>query len=114
MLLSLSYCQYTDKPNVTVSPTSYTEPAGTSFVTINCAVSSDLTNFTVAWQQIVNGQSTTIDVTNNRYTGGTPQVPSLTIFNLVSSDTGHYVCSAANAAGNTVGTQAYLNVTGSE
>lgn len=93
----------------------YTVNLGSS-VTIQCTVFATPSATTVAWKKVSSmGVESIIDVASNsnKYTGGSVNVPSLTILNAVDSDEAYYVCSATNAAGTGTSSQSYLDVLGS-
>lgn len=46
-----------------------------------------------------NAQTISIEDCGGKYTGGSPQNPSLTVTNFQPSDAGSYVCFATNAVG---------------
>jgi hypothetical protein len=87
-----------------------------SSVTLVCTVTSNPQHTSVTWQRTSNGITTTINVgnNNNKYSGSTVNVPSLTIFSSAESDEGTYVCSAVNQFGTGTSTTTTLTVTGSE
>ena len=66
-----------------------------------CTVTSNLAINNVYWQRNVGGTITTIQSTTNtnKYSGSTSSSPSLTIFNVASSDLGTYTCFASNIVG---------------
>ncbi|CAC5377795.1 HMCN [Mytilus coruscus] len=80
-------------------------------VTLQCIVTANPSYTNVTWNKIVNGQQTNIG-SNNRYSGGTTNTPSLTISNAVDTDEGYYICTAANAVGTGQSAQTYVDVTG--
>ncbi|XP_076098444.1 hemicentin-1-like isoform X9 [Mytilus galloprovincialis] len=99
MFLQPSYAQAV--PSVTITQTFYSVNSGSS-VTLACTVSSNTAVTSVSWQRTVNnGQITTItsNTNNNKYSGSSTSVPSLTIFNTDSGDAGTYRCFASNSAG---------------
>ncbi|XP_063409250.1 adhesion G protein-coupled receptor F5-like isoform X2 [Mytilus trossulus] len=87
-------------PNVSLNTTSYTIPAGSS-VSLECTVSSQSTITSVFWTKYTDTDtSRRINSTGtNKYRGGTPDTPSLTISKAVLSDAGQYRCSAVNRDG---------------
>jgi hypothetical protein len=50
----------------------------------------------------------TIDMNNNRYTGGTTANPSLTISSVTQDDQSQYICQAINSVGTGTSNQVYL------
>ncbi|XP_061169583.1 hemicentin-1-like [Saccostrea echinata] len=99
-------------PSVNIPQPSYSVTYGGS-VTLQCNVSSNPFQREVEWQRISNGVSTTINVASEpRYSGSSPNTPSLTITGAISGDAGVYVCSATNDAGKGVSGQTVLNVIG--
>ena len=101
-------------PQVSISGTSFTVNYG-SPITIGCNFTSNPSASGVTWQRTVGGQSQQLSViSSSKYTGGTLQSPSLTIFNTNSSDEGFYTCSVTNSIGTASSSSAYLDVIGSE
>lgn len=66
----------------------------------------------IVWQKYINSQPVTIDMNNNRYTGGTTTNPSLTISSVTQDDQSQYICQAINSVGTGTSNQVYLTVTG--
>ena len=85
-----------DKPIVSVvTPDPVVE--GTS-VTIKCQSQGARPAVTgVTWKK---GQEVISVTTNNKYTGGTVQTPSLTIGSVLKTDAGEYTCQLGNDVGN--------------
>ncbi|XP_052103246.1 hemicentin-1-like [Mytilus californianus] len=81
-------------------------------ITLQCTVTANPSYTNVTWNKIVSGQQTNIG-SNNRYSGGSTNTPSLTISNAVDTDEGYYICTAANAVGTSQSAQTYVDVTGS-
>ncbi|XP_062602997.1 hemicentin-1-like isoform X5 [Saccostrea cucullata] len=99
-------------PSVNIPQTSYSVTYGGS-ITLQCIVNSNPFQSEVEWQRIASGVSTTINVASEpRYSGSSPNTPSLTITGAVSGDAGVYVCSATNDAGKGVSGQTVLSVIG--
>ena len=102
-------------PSVTIGQ-GYTVNLGSS-VTIQCTVFATPSATIVSWKKInAAGVETIIDLSSNsnKYTGGSVNIPSLTVLNAVDSDEAYYVCSATNAAGTGTSSQSYLDVLGSK
>ena len=104
-----------DPPTVTVQQSSYSVTTGNS-VTLVCSVSSSLSITSVQWQRNVGGSITTINSNTNttKYSGSNTTTPSLTIFNVASSDVGTYTCFASNSVGTGQSTTTTLSDTGSK
>ena len=69
----------------------------------------------VTWAKYINNQPTPIDIVNNdRLSGGTIQIPSLTINPVEQDDEGNYICQARNQVGTGSSQQVYLDVTGGQ
>ncbi|XP_071166138.1 hemicentin-1-like [Mytilus edulis] len=98
-------------PAVQILSNYYSVQIGLS-VTLQCTVTANPSHTSVTWKKIVNGQETNIG-SNNRYSGGSTNTPSLTISNAVDTDEGYYICTAANAVGTGQSSQTYLDVSGS-
>jgi hypothetical protein len=82
---------------ISATPTFYNPTIGTS-VTLNCVVTSE-TVTSITWLKDnnilnINGDS--------RLTNGDVSTPSLSISNVQQSDSGSYVCRAADATGTVV------------
>lgn len=99
---------------VTIPQTSFTALIGTDRITINCSVSGTPPATSVTWTKTVGGQTDSIDVSSNKYSGSTVSNPSLTIRNLDQTDEGDYVCTAENLVGTANSETANLDVTGSK
>lgn len=103
-------------PVVTVSQPTYSGTTGQS-VTLQCTVSSPNDALqSVSWT-FNNGASTIIIAAFSntaKYSGTTTTTPSLTIFNLASTDAGTYTCSATNTIGTGSSSATSLSVTGSK
>lgn len=104
---------FTAIPSVTVSSNYYPVEIGNS-VTLQCSVTANPAHQSVQWKKIVNGNQQNVDVSDNRYSGGTTNVPSLTITNAANSDEGYYICTATNVVGTGQSSQTYLDITGSK
>ncbi|XP_033758139.1 hemicentin-1-like [Pecten maximus] len=98
-------------PTVTVTQNSYSVTTGQS-VTLVCQVSGTPSATSVAWQRTQNGVTTTLTVTGTKYSGSTTSVPSLTINNAGSSDSGNYVCTATNSVGTGTSNTIVMSVSG--
>jgi uncharacterized protein YfaS (alpha-2-macroglobulin family) len=82
---------------ISATPTFYNPTIGTS-VTLNCVVTSG-TATSITWLR--NNVILNINV-NSRLTNGDVSTPSLSISNVQQSDSGSYVCQAADAMGTIV------------
>lgn len=82
---------------ISAFPTSYTPTIGTSVI-LNCAVTSG-TATSITW--LKNNVILNINA-DSRLTNGDVSTPSLSISNVQQSDSGSYVCRAADATGTTV------------
>ena len=104
-ILNLSF--QTDAPNVTTTTTSYTRSISND-VTLLCAYDANPAATSVTWTK--DGQ--TVDVINSdgKYTGGSVNVPSLTIISLGSDDGGVYVCTVENNQGQGIGSSITLTI----
>ncbi|VDH91359.1 Hypothetical predicted protein, partial [Mytilus galloprovincialis] len=98
-------------PTVTVGQSQYTANYGQT-VTMICTIQANPMVTSVYWRKFVNGNATSINMNNLRYTGSTLGSPSLTIAALGISDKGHYECSAQNSVGTGRSGQTYLDVIG--
>lgn len=110
--MSLLYFFFiSDVPSVTASIVP-SVTVGNSVV-INCVVTSDPKETAIVWQKVINGVPTALTISsNNRYSGGTVNTPSLTIGNVEDSDEGQYICQATNSVGTGSSNQVYLDVVG--
>ncbi|CAG2256290.1 HMCN [Mytilus edulis] len=100
-----------DIPTVSVGQNQYSGSFGQT-VTMVCTVQANPSETSVYWRKLVNGQMTSIDMNNVRYTGSTVGSPSLTITALELSDEGYYQCYAQNSVGTGQSQQAFLDVIG--
>jgi uncharacterized protein YfaS (alpha-2-macroglobulin family) len=82
---------------ISATPTFYNPTIGTS-VTLNCVVTSG-TATSITWLR--NNVILNINA-DSRLTNGDVSTPSLSISNVQQSDSGSYVCRAANATGTVV------------
>jgi hypothetical protein len=102
---------FTDVPSVTASIVP-SVTVGNSVV-INCVVTAEPQETAIVWQKVINGVRTTLSISsNNRYSGGTVNTPSLTIGNVQDSDEGLYICQATNSVGTGSSNQVSLDVIG--
>ncbi|XP_063420706.1 hemicentin-1-like [Mytilus trossulus] len=85
-------------PSVNLTQTSFTGNYGDT-ITLGCTVSASPVVTSVYWQKVSGSTTSTVDMSNSRYTGSSVSTPSLTITNLNSNDAGNYVCLAANSVG---------------
>ena len=101
-------------PVANIQQSSYTANFG-STITLICFVTSNLPVTSVFWQRNIGGSVTTITSNTNtgKYSGSTSSIPSLTIFNAVSSDAGFYTCFASNSVGTGQSSTTQLSVVGS-
>lgn len=79
-------------------------------VTLQCSVSAYPQVSLVTWHKdgvVLNLTGRT----DQKYAGGTPDTPSLTIRSLTKDDAGHYTCEATNRVGATLGDVITLDVT---
>ncbi|XP_069133868.1 hemicentin-1-like isoform X9 [Argopecten irradians] len=99
-------------PIVTIGQQTYTATTGTTVI-VGCTVNANPFQTSVEWERLVSGVYQTVAIsTNNRYSGGSPTVPSLTISNAQPSDTGTYRCKATNAVGTGNSQNTQLTVSG--
>ncbi|XP_069133962.1 serine-rich adhesin for platelets-like isoform X35 [Argopecten irradians] len=85
-------------PDVTIAQTAFGAQVSTT-ITLGCTVNSDTTVISVFWQRDIGSGTETITVDGINFSGSTPTVPSLTIINADTTDSGSYQCFATNAAG---------------
>ncbi|XP_069107393.1 uncharacterized protein [Argopecten irradians] len=97
-------------PAVSTIQTSYITTAGGS-ITLVCDVSADPFQTSVTWEKLVGNlyQPVSIGV-NDRYSGGTPELPPLVITDADTSDSGTYRCSVTNPIGTTSSETTQLTV----
>ncbi|VDI12391.1 Hypothetical predicted protein, partial [Mytilus galloprovincialis] len=100
-----------DIPVATISSNIYSVVISAT-VTLQCTVTSNPAQTSVAWQRIINGVLTTVTVDGSRIIGSSVSTPSLTISNAVSGDEGNYICTATNIVGTGTSQQTFLDVTG--
>ncbi|XP_033753605.1 hemicentin-1-like isoform X5 [Pecten maximus] len=99
-------------PTVTVPQSSYSVSLEDT-VTISCTVSATPSATSVTWEYTSNlGVTSTVDLTNSRFTGGTVASPSLQISSAQLGDQGSYKCKAINSVGQGESSDVYLYVTG--
>jgi hypothetical protein len=97
----LSNC-FIDIPVITPSRSSNRVLYGTYVLNIDCVISSPYYPLLfVVWQKTTNGVTTQLNVasSNGKYNGSTILNPALTIYNIVYTDSGSYLCYAANVIG---------------
>lgn len=69
-------------------------------VTLNCTIHSSPPHFEVKWQRSTDfSHFIDIDLTLNKYSGSTLDMPSLIINNIDWDDGGYYQCTARNDVG---------------
>ncbi|XP_060078232.1 hemicentin-1-like, partial [Ylistrum balloti] len=100
-----------DVPTVTVGAASYSVVTGSS-ITLACTVVATPSASAIYWQRIISGTTTTMNIDEVNYFGGSLSTPALTIQEASSSDEGYYICSASNSVGTGQSGQTYLTVTG--
>lgn len=95
-----------DKPLVTISSSiSSFDGKGTQSINIPCSYMSNPAATSVFWTKFTpvegtnSGNTVLVDIDGSKYQGGNLNSPSLTIYNLASSDQGSYRCSATNIIG---------------
>ncbi|XP_071141762.1 cell adhesion molecule DSCAML1-like [Mytilus edulis] len=66
---------------------------------IKCFISGKPLPSTLSWKKRIHGDETTVDLTGEKYSGGTVDCPELTIKDFDISDEGTYICQAINEAG---------------
>ncbi|XP_052106699.1 hemicentin-1-like [Mytilus californianus] len=98
-------------PSVSLTRTSFTGNYGDT-ITLGCTVSANPAASSVYWQKVSESTTSTVDMSNSRYTGSSVSTPSLTINNLNSNDAGNYICLAANSVGTGQSIQGPLTVIG--
>jgi hypothetical protein len=73
---------------------------GDHVVVINCLVIADPKETAIIWKKVIDDVPTAFSITSSRkYNGGLVDTPSLTIANVVDSDSGYYICEATNHVG---------------
>lgn len=97
---------------MTVQENVYSVNIGSS-INLVCTVQANPTHTSVTWQKIVNGATTTVQV-SGRFSGASVSSPTLTISGAVLSDEGYYVCMATNSVGSGQSSQTFLDVIGSK
>jgi hypothetical protein len=107
-LLLLLFFVLSDLPIVGTPHTSYSEKEGKN-VTLNCTVQAYPQVSEITWRK--DGAALNVSSANSgKYSIGNPDTPSLTIYTLTKSDSGHYTCEATNSMGSTVGNVIRLDV----
>lgn len=102
---------FTDIPNINVLSYSYNVIV-TSNITIACNVSATPDVTSIKWQKGSTNETTDMVIDHVKYSGGTVDIPSLTIWHLGNEDEGWYTCTAENLVGIGTSNQIYINVTG--
>ncbi|XP_052062340.1 hemicentin-1-like [Mytilus californianus] len=100
-----------DIPNINVLSYSYNVIV-TSNITIACNVSATPDVTSIKWQKGSTNETTDMVIDHVKYSGGTVDIPSLTIWHLENGDEGWYTCTAENLVGIGTSDQIYINVTG--
>lgn len=77
----------------------------------NVSASPEVTRIGWLRNTTING-TTAIDMSNDKYKGGTIDDQFLTIRNVNNDDEGWYICTAENLIGDAMSEQIFLNVTG--
>jgi len=86
---------------------------GDHVVVINCLVIADPKETAIIWKKVIDDVPTAFSITSSRkYNGGLVDTPSLTIANVVESDSGYYICEAINPLGTGSSNVVYLDVVG--
>ncbi|XP_069115359.1 hemicentin-1-like isoform X2 [Argopecten irradians] len=99
-------------PTVTVTTTSYSSFVG-STVELSCSVSGSPAITSVFWQKLnSNNVYSTLSIDNTNYGGSTISSPNLLIYNADSSDSGAYLCKAANSLGTSQSAVISVSVSG--
>ncbi|CAC5415119.1 HMCN [Mytilus coruscus] len=98
-------------PSVSLTRTSFTGNYRDTII-LGCTVSANPPATSVYWQKVTGSTTTTVDMSNSKYTGPSVGTPSLTITNLNSNDAGNYICLAANSVGTGQSIQGPLTVIG--
>ncbi|XP_033751405.1 hemicentin-1-like isoform X2 [Pecten maximus] len=99
-------------PTVTIPQTVYTATTS-STVMLTCTVNASPFQTSVGWDRLVNGIYQDAGISsNNRYSGGTTNNPTLTITNSQPSDSGTYRCKATNQVGTGFSVTTQLTVSG--
>ncbi|XP_069133120.1 mucin-22-like isoform X3 [Argopecten irradians] len=98
MILILPGTLSQNPPDVTIVQTAFGAQVSTT-ITLGCTVTSDTTVTSIFWQRDIGSGTVTITVDGINFSGSTPTVPSLTIINSDTTDSGTYQCFATNAAG---------------
>ncbi|XP_069107396.1 basement membrane-specific heparan sulfate proteoglycan core protein-like [Argopecten irradians] len=109
---SLTITSASSIPAVLVPQTTYEVTTGAA-VTLICNVNANPTAQSVLWEKLHEILFIQVVITtNNRYAGGTVNVPSLTITDSQPPDSGTYRCSATNSVGTGTSGTLQLTVTG--
>lgn len=102
IFIIFSFVNILEKPTVEVSET--ITQTGTTVI-IHCTTSVEPGSpavTSIKW--LLSGQIKDIS-DSNKYSGGNPITPSLTIYNIASTDAGKYQCVATNLVGSTTSSQ---------
>lgn len=97
-MLSLLYVFLTDIPNVTIKHNAYNTTYGYN-VTLDCLIDSFPNHTHVYWRHIYDGTVSNITSDSPGVYGSTVTDPSLTLLQVTSWDSGHYICFAVNIVG---------------
>lgn len=96
-------------PSVEIQSSSYTVAYG-SQIRLQCVVNSIPPATSVDWLKTYQGVTSTINLSQFKYSGGTINDPSLRIFNAELSDEATYVCTATNIVGTAASQEMTLSV----
>ena len=92
--------------------TSYTVQKS-GFITISCELRSCPKPTKLLWYKCIDGDRKLVITSGSfKYSGGTLDVPSLTITSVDDNDAGHYVCCGGNRFGDVNSEKVYLKVEG--
>ncbi|CAG2228918.1 HMCN [Mytilus edulis] len=95
---NISFLKYYEKPEILIKPKAKRVAKGFS-QTIVCCMSGTPIPKIITWTRITNELEIPVDLTSDKYSGGTADCPSLTINSFNEADDGNYRCRATNEAG---------------
>ncbi|XP_052103319.1 hemicentin-1-like [Mytilus californianus] len=98
-------------PSVSLTRTFFTGNYGETII-LGCTVSAYPNVTSVYWHKVSGSTTSTVEMSNSRYTGSSVSIPSITVTNLNSNDAGNYTCLAANSVGTGQSRQGTLTVIG--